>query len=41
MVHDANEYWFKATDKEKHYYFSSEAINENGVSSKTQVRKVE
>jgi hypothetical protein len=32
MVHDANEYWFKAMDNQKTYYFSIEAINENGVS---------
>ncbi|HUR32011.1 MAG TPA: discoidin domain-containing protein, partial [Saprospiraceae bacterium] len=32
MVHDMNEYWFKAMDAEKVYYFSIEAINENGVS---------
>lgn len=32
MVHDANEYWFKGMDRDKVYYFSIEAINENGVS---------
>ena len=37
MVHSANEYWFKAMDKEMPYYFSIEAINENGVSSRKQV----
>ena len=41
MVHDANEYWLKTMDKEKPYYFSIEAINENGVSSRTKVIKVE
>lgn len=41
MVHDANEYWLKTMDKEKPYYFSIEAINENGVSSRTKVVKVE
>ena len=40
MVHDFNEYWFKAMDKEKTYYFSIEAINENGVSEKTKVMEV-
>lgn len=35
MVYDANEYWFKAMDREKPYYFSIEAINENGVSPRT------
>ncbi|MGN6437992.1 MAG: family 43 glycosylhydrolase [Agriterribacter sp.] len=41
MVHDANEYWFKVMDKEKTYYFMIEAINENGVSEKTEIQKVE
>lgn len=34
MVHDFNEYWFKAMDREKTYYFTIEAINENGVSER-------
>lgn len=41
MVYNANEYWLKSMDKEKTYYFSIEAINENGVSAKTKVIKVE
>ena len=41
MVHQNNEYWFKGMDKLKTYYFSIEAINENGVSEKTNVIKVE
>ncbi|MCZ4245612.1 family 43 glycosylhydrolase [Pedobacter punctiformis] len=41
MVHGANEYWYKGMDNQKPYYFSIEAINENGVSQKTQVIKVE
>jgi hypothetical protein len=41
MVHTANEYYFKAMDKEKPYYFRIEAINENGVSEMTKVIKVE
>jgi len=41
MVHDFNEYWFKAMDKEKAYYFTIEAINENGVSEKTKAIKVD
>jgi xylan 1,4-beta-xylosidase len=41
MIHDVNEYWFKAMDKEKPYYFTIEAINENGVSEKTKVMRVE
>jgi xylan 1,4-beta-xylosidase len=40
MVHDFNEYWFKAMDKDKVYYFSMEAINENGVSERTKVIEV-
>jgi len=41
MIHDLNEYWFKAMDLKKTYYFSIEAINENGVSKKTDVKTVE
>jgi len=33
MVHSANEYWLKTMDKEKTYFFTIEAINENGVSA--------
>jgi hypothetical protein len=40
MVHSANEYWFRAMDKEVPYYFSIEAINENGVSERTKVVEV-
>jgi hypothetical protein len=41
MVYDANEYWLKTMDREKAYYFSIEAINENGVSGKTNPVKIE
>ena len=41
MLHQNNEYWFKGMDKIKTYYFSIEAVNENGVSEKTAVIKVE
>lgn len=41
MVHNANEYWFKAMDRRKAYYFTIEAINENGVSEKTVPVKTE
>lgn len=41
MIHDFNEYWFKAMDSQKAYYFAIEAINENGVSAKTAVKKVD
>jgi hypothetical protein len=41
MIHDFNEYWFKSMDKEKAYYFSIEAISENGVSERTKVIKAE
>lgn len=37
MVYDANEYWLKTMDKEKTYYFSIEAINENGVGGRIPV----
>jgi xylan 1,4-beta-xylosidase len=41
MVHDANEYWFKSMDAKKTYYFTIEAINENGVSQRYPTIKVE
>jgi xylan 1,4-beta-xylosidase len=41
MVHGANEYYYKAMDKDKPYYFAIEAINENGVSARTQTIKVD
>jgi xylan 1,4-beta-xylosidase len=40
MVHDLNEYWFKAMDSQKKYYFSIESINENGVSERSKVIEV-
>lgn len=41
MLYDLNEYWFKAMDSQKTYYFTIESINENGVSERTPVKKVE
>ena len=41
MVYDANEYWLKTMDLKKPYYFAIEAINENGVSARTKIIKVE
>ena len=41
MVYDGNDYWFSGMDKLKTYYFRAEAINENGVSQKTELRKAE
>lgn len=41
MVYNKNEYYFKAMDKEVPYYFTIEAINENGVSERTEIIKAE
>jgi xylan 1,4-beta-xylosidase len=41
MVLQNNEYWFKGMDKLKTYYFSIEAINENGVSKRYDTIKAE
>lgn len=41
MVHSNNEYWMKAMDSHKTYYYSIESINENGVSKRTIPVKVE
>lgn len=41
MVHSSNEYYFKGMDRTRAYYFSIEAVNENGVSSKSSVLQSE
>jgi hypothetical protein len=41
MVYDANEYWFKAMDNRKTYYFTIEAINENGISERYPILRAE
>ena len=41
MVHDNNEYWFKSMDSQKTYYFTVEAVNENGISERYDLLKVE
>jgi xylan 1,4-beta-xylosidase len=41
LVYGANEYWLKTMDKEKPYYFCIESFNENGISKRTEVIKVE
>ena len=41
MVHGNNEYWMKAMDALKPYYYSIEAVNEKGVSERSNVLKVE
>jgi hypothetical protein len=41
MVHSNNEYWMKSMDSQAPYYFQVEAINENGVSERTAVMKVD
>ena len=41
MVYGANEYYFSAMDRDIPYYFQIEAFNENGISKRTEVVKVE
>jgi hypothetical protein len=41
MVHNQNEYYFKGMDRTLPYYFCIEAINENGVSKRTTVTRVD
>ena len=41
MVHGANEYYYKVMDSQVPYYFCIEAVNENGVSERTPVIKVD
>lgn len=40
MIHSNNEYWMKAMDSQKTYYYCIEAINENGVSERSKVIEV-
>jgi hypothetical protein len=35
MVYGDNEYYFRALDKDRTYYFSIEAFNEAGISQRT------
>ncbi len=37
MPHSVNEYYYKGMDKDKPYYFQIEAINENGISKRSEV----
>jgi xylan 1,4-beta-xylosidase len=41
MDNTKNEYWFKAMDLKKTYYFTIEAVNENGVSAPFTTLKVD
>jgi len=41
MVYGNNEYWMKAMDAQKTYYYTIEAINENGVSKRSEIIKSE
>ncbi|MGZ5191569.1 MAG: fibronectin type III domain-containing protein, partial [Flavisolibacter sp.] len=41
MIYNSNEYYYKGMDREKTYYFQIEAINENGISKRTDIMKVE
>ena len=41
MVYGANDYDFKAMDKNQAYYFQMEAFNENGIGERTPVVKAE
>lgn len=41
MVYNANEYYYKAMDSKATYYFTIEAINENGISPRVPIVKSE
>jgi xylan 1,4-beta-xylosidase len=41
MVHSQNDFWLKTMDRMKPYYFTIEAVNENGVSDRVSTMKVE
>jgi hypothetical protein len=41
MVYGTNEYWLRSMDSEMTYYFTIEAINENGTGPKNMIVKAE
>jgi xylan 1,4-beta-xylosidase len=41
MIYGDNQYYFKAMDKDRVYYFCIESVNENGVSARTKPIRVE
>jgi hypothetical protein len=41
MVYNSNEYWLKTMDREIPYYFSIEAINENGIGPRSEILKAQ
>jgi xylan 1,4-beta-xylosidase len=41
MVYNANEFWLKTMDKDQPYFFTIEAINENGTGERSPVLKSE
>ena len=41
MVYGANEYYFRALDRDRRYFFEIEAFNENGISDRSAVKTVE
>jgi hypothetical protein len=41
LIYGANEYYYKGMDLKKPYYFQIEAINENGISKRTDVIRVD
>ena len=41
MVHSNNEYWMKAMDSQKTYYYCIESINENGTSERSPILKID
>src|SRR5262249_893216 len=41
MVYSASEYYFRAMNRDRPYFFSIEAFNENGISARTPVVKAE
>lgn len=41
MVYGANEYYFRAMDRDRPYFFQIEAFNENGISARSKVIRAE
>ena len=41
MIYEVNEHLMRCLDRDTPYYFSIEAFNENGISEKSEIVKVD
>jgi hypothetical protein len=41
LIYDANEHFMRCLDRDTPYYFCIEAFNENGISEKSEILKID